>query len=180
MEQREYQHISNARLEDKIFTVPIGLFFGVATISLIIWNRLIRERLPRDLIQYTPYSWELISLLTTFSIFFISFLFGANKLRKRYYNITGLGPAVKKVYYTIGSIPLLRDTVLFFHFYILNGLEFTTRYLYLNGPRQIVQPVGMALHRTGVFLSCFYDAHRQGDKWFFAWVAFVFWSFKER
>ena len=37
------------KFESSIFTVILGVLMGIGWISLIIWNRLIRERLPRNL-----------------------------------------------------------------------------------------------------------------------------------
>jgi hypothetical protein len=65
----------------RIFSI-IGVLTGMGSIGLIIWNRLIRVRLPRE-IEGELWSMEFWIILYLLILFFLMFIYACNKLQKK-------------------------------------------------------------------------------------------------
>lgn len=131
--------------EESILTRIIGLFFGALIISLIIWNRLIRERLPRELTG-EPFTLLFWIVLILFVCFFLRMSITVNKFQKNLRGISKPNKYLFKFYIFVKTRYESRPRVKNFcesvggyliH-YVLEAPLFLWRYLFNNFPHKIV------------------------------------------
>ncbi len=131
----KYSHIFNEDFEKSILTRLLAITFGIFFISLIIWNRAIRERLPRE-IGGEVWSVEFWLVLSLFILFFAIFWTSSviplvltlakknNKFCIKIWNALaswlGKHPKTKNFFF------------LYFNDYILNAPYYLWNFIYLN------------------------------------------------
>jgi len=74
--------VFSPELEKSKLVQIIGFLMGILTISFIFWNRLIRERLPRDITDVEVYSLGFWVILYLFIIFTGISIYTVNKLQR--------------------------------------------------------------------------------------------------
>lgn len=145
--------------EESILTRIIGLFFGALIISLIIWNRLIRERLPRELTG-EPFTLLFWIVLILFVCFFLRMSITVNKFQKNLRGISKPNKYLFKFYIFVKTRYESRPRVKNFcesvggyliH-YVLEAPLFLWRYLFNNFPHKIVLYISMSLGNFGFFI----------------------------
>jgi hypothetical protein len=124
--------VFDEKYEGYFLTVICGLVVGIFWISFIIWNRLIRERLPRDLTLGEPYSITFLIVLILFLYFLGMIIIKVYFWIKAWRGITKTNKYIIK--FTEWSQPKLVNFLNFQIQYILGASLYVWRYLYFKFP----------------------------------------------
>ena len=138
------------KFESSIFTVILGILMGIGWISLIIWNRLIRERLPRDLtltVRSILYFGTLfrVNLFIWFSCGLVASIYG---MYKKFRGIEKPLRLTQFLATKIAARPKLENFLQYVLDYILNAPWFLWRFMIFNLPTEIVRILGVILKKT--------------------------------
>jgi hypothetical protein len=136
--------------KDNLIRIVIGCSLGVLWISLIIWNRLIRELLPKDLSVDEIYSlrfWIVICLLIS-SVFWSIYIL---------YKLCFKKNSIKKGRLTVilekrfpGIYRAKEEFSEFSSRYISGSTVYLWRYLHINAPERYKEPVVKLLYKLGL------------------------------
>jgi hypothetical protein len=142
--------------ERSFWTVFTGLTMGMFTILLILWNRLIRERLPRE-INGELYSVQFWIVLFLFLISLLPLLLYLHKLQKRLRGIEKVNPIFLRFLNYLSSKPHIIDAFKFIDNYFIHAPQYLWRFLYFNLPRKYKSNVLNWIYRLGrfIWLQCF-------------------------
>ena len=160
---RKFKHVfvfedDQRNWENSFIPVFCGLIMGLWITSFIIWNRLIRERLPRE-ITGEIYSFTYWIVLFAFINCFFQLLYQFNQLRKKFKGL----PSTKMLPDIIAFVearPKLLRIIEFFSVYIVSGPLFLWRFIYLNIlPSKTKSDLTGYCYHLGLFLwkKCFFE-----------------------
>jgi hypothetical protein len=150
----------NKNWENSFFTIFCGLMMGLWITSFVIWHRLIRERLPREVIgEVSSYTYWIV--LYAFIICFFQLLYKLNELRKEFKGL----PSTKAqlLPYVIDFLKAhtnLFKILEFFSLYFVSGPLFLWRFIYLNVlSLKIKTDLTKYCYNFGLFLwtKCFFE-----------------------
>ncbi len=153
--------IFDQRYEKKVWTVIFGLFMGIMIICFVIWNRLIRERLPRDIVTGEDTTLKFVVILVSFLIYAISSIFLLNRFQK---NLRGI-PLTKNKYLAkltdfvdafVTARPALKAFFEFILNYIVEAPLYFWRFFYFNSPRKYKAPIILFFRGVGLYIAFHY------------------------
>ena len=131
--------VFNEKFESHYGTILLGLLMGIFWIFFIIWNRLIRERLPREITgegePYTISFWVILifSLLYSYSV-----IYEINRLQKKYRGIDKKNAFLVKISnYLIKFLQnhkTFSDIFNILGYYVLKSPLYLWRFFYYNIP----------------------------------------------
>jgi hypothetical protein len=135
---------------DSILAVICGLVVGIFWISFIIWNRLIRERLPRDLTLGEPYSITFLIVLILFlfylcKVFFIIY----NEQKKLRGIILTRNKYLQQFYNFLLQYPKFLSKIDFILNHIVDSPLYLWRFFYFNLRNEYINPVVDKLYFSG-------------------------------
>jgi hypothetical protein len=136
------------KYEESLWTIFIGLTMGILTISFIIWNRLIRERLPREIVG-EPFTFQFWIILYLFLYFLFIVLYKLNKLQKKLRGIPLNPRYVRRFTEFLEKKPILQDALQFTINYILSGPVYLWTFFYFNFPSKYKTPVLNYFYNVG-------------------------------
>jgi hypothetical protein len=136
------------RFENSVWTTILGLTMGILTISLILWHRLIRERLPRD-VTGELFSLRFWIILFLFLLYFGEVVYTLYQLYKQWKGITKTNRYITRVAEYFDSKKALMDVVRFIRYYVFMGPLFLWRYLHRTLPLNLRELLARVLLRIG-------------------------------
>lgn len=144
------------KFENNIYTIIFGLSMGVAFISFIVWNRLIRERLPR-IIDGEPFSLQFWLILVIFIYFFFRVMFKIYSFYKMWKKIKTQNKYVSKFIHYIKNKTIIINILSFFINYVVYSPVYLWRFLYFNVPKKYKHSLLSYVYIFGMFLAedCF-------------------------
>lgn len=136
--------VFSENLESKLLPIFLGLFMGTFWICFIIWNRLIRERLPRE-VTGELYSFQFWILLYLCLFFSFCVIYEINRLQKKYRGIENTNPFVVKLSNYLAKFFENHKTISnitdILRLYVLRSPLYLWRFLYYNLPHKYHFPV---------------------------------------
>lgn len=175
MRIRFTRKVFDTKFEDSIFTVVWGLLMGILTILFIIWNRVIRERLPREIIgeAYMIDFW-IVFVLFIYIFFIVSFKIYS--WQKQWRGIHSRNRYILKIIEYVEKIPNLTACRQFVRNYITNATVYLWRFIYFNTPGKYGSTMKNFLHKSGsmVCYYCFDEEKGETKKQVIAMILFVY------
>jgi hypothetical protein len=130
--------------ENYRITIIIGLFSGIFWIVFILWNRLIRDRLPRDLTLAQPYSFQFWIVLSLFIYFIFISLYSLNKIQRKWERLLipntpgDIDKVICKLATKLQKRTILLRILEFFKNYVLDAPLYLWRFVYFNASKKFV------------------------------------------
>src|ERR1700734_3871553 len=120
------------KYEESLWTIFLGLIMGILTISFIIWNRLIREALPRDLTAEQPFTFRFCIIVFFFVYMTLGVILQVNSLQKKLRGITTKSRIFTTTALYLQKRPKLVDILQFVLNYILSAPLYLWRFCFFN------------------------------------------------
>src|SRR6202034_1930494 len=120
------------KYEESLWTIFLGLIMGILTISFIIWNRLIREALPKDLTAEQPFTFRFCIIVFFFVYMTLGVILQVNSLQKKLRGITTKSRIFTTTALYLQKRPKLVDMLQFVLNYILSAPLYLWRFCFFN------------------------------------------------
>src|ERR1700728_3966527 len=120
------------KYEESLWTIFLGLIMGILTISFIIWNRLIREALPRDLTAEQPFTFRFCIIVFFFVYMTLGVILQVNSLQRKLRGITTKSRIFTTTALYLQKRPKLVDILQFVLNYILSAPLYLWRFCFFN------------------------------------------------
>lgn len=152
MEFRLKRKVFEGEFENNIYTIIFGLLMGIIIISFTVWNRLIRERLPREIIG-EPFTLKFWFILFMFMYFFLFMLLYLNILQKQLRGVKYKNKYVLKFSKYLEKKTNILNLIEFMINYIFNSPLYLWRFLYFNLPEKYTHPIVHYLYKFGIYIN---------------------------
>ena len=140
------------KYEESLWTIFLGLIMGILTISFIIWNRLIREALPRDLTAEQPFTFRFCIIVFFFVYMTLGVILQVNSLQKKLRGITTKSRIFTTTALYLQKRPKLVDILQFVLNYILSAPLYLWRFYFFNWQNPKMQAIVDFFYRQGIYL----------------------------
>jgi hypothetical protein len=126
--------------EDNFFTILTGFLWGFAMIGFIIWLRIFRELLPRDLTETETSSATFYFVIIMLIYRIIILIIIINQKQREYRGVTKIG-FVQRFYQNLREHPRRAYIYKYLVSHVINGPIFVWCFLYYNLPRNFTEPI---------------------------------------
>src|SRR6202044_3974925 len=140
------------KYEESLWTIFLGLIMGILTISFIIWNRLIREALPRDLTAEQPFTFRFCVIVFFFVYMTLGVILQVNSLQRKLRGITTKSRIFTTTAVYLQKRPKLVDILQFVLNYILSAPLYLWRFYFFNFKNPYMNAIVNFFYHRGIYL----------------------------